>query len=411
MRVYLDNSATTPVAAEVLEAMLPYFAEEAGNAQSVHSFGQRARAAIEQARRQVADLINAREAEVVFVSGGTEADNLAIRGIAQAHRERGRHIITSQIEHPAVLATCEALERSGFSVTYCAVSHLGLVSVEDVRACIRDDTILISIMQANNETGAIQPIEEIARAVTEARSRGLEHIHFHTDAVQAAGKIPVDVKRMGVDLLSLSAHKIHGPKGVGALYIRKGTRLAKLLYGGRHERDRRAGTENVPGIVGMGRAAEMARAQLSDRMERMGRLRDHFERQVMSRIPNVKINGDPDTKIPFLRRVPNISNLSFQGIEGESLLIALDLKGVAASTGSACASGSLEPSHVLRACKLTEEEVRGSMRFSLSAYTTHEEIDYAVDMLEETIARLRQITPSEPVVRQRVRFRPSSFVL
>lgn len=389
MRVYLDNSATTAVAPEVVEAMLPYFTEEAGNAQSVHSFGQRARAAIENARRQVARLINSSPNELVFVSGGTEADNLAIRGIAEAHSQPGRHIITSQTEHPAVLATCEALAESGFRVTFLPVSPLGLVRAEDAREAISDDTILISIMHANNETGVIQPIEEIAQTVAEARSRGLGHLHFHTDAVQSAGKIPVDVKRMGVDLLSLSAHKIHGPKGVGALYIRRGTRLAKLLYGGRHERDRRAGTENVSGIVGFGQAAEMARIQLDDRMERMRALRDHLETQAMSRIPNVKINGASHC------RVPNISNLSFQGADGEGLLIALDLKGVAVSTGSACASGSLEPSHVLAAMGLSEEEVRCSLRFSLSAYTTREEIDYTVACLEEAVSRLREIEATD----------------
>ena len=373
------------VAPEVLEAMLPYFSEEAGNAQSVHSFGQRARAAVERARRQVAALINAAPPEIVFLSGGTEADNFAIRGIAEAHREHGRHIITSQIEHPAVLAACESLERSGFDVTHLPVSRSGLVSSEDARAAITDQTILVSIMQANNETGAIQPVEEIAGVVAETRARGLDHLHFHTDAVQAVGKMLVDVKRLGVDLLSLSGHKIHGPKGIGALYIRKGTRLTKLIYGGRHERDRRAGTENVPAIVGLGLAAEMARTHFDERKARMAELRDYLEGSVTARIANVRVNGDPE------RRLPNISNLSFQGVDGEGLLIALDLKGVAVSTGSACASGSLEPSRVLTAMRLSEEEVRGSIRFSLSAYTTREEIDYAVDAIEETIAHLRQM--------------------
>lgn len=389
MKAYLDNSATTATAPEVIGAMLPYFSDEMGNAQSVHSFGQRAKAAVEKARRQVAALINAAASEIVFVSGGTEADNLALRGIAEAHREHGQHIITTRIEHPAVLATCEALERSGFRVTYLPVSRRGLVSIADVREAITDDTILISVMLANNETGTIQPIEEIAGAVTEARARGLEHLHLHTDAVQAVGKIPVDVKRLGVDLLSLSAHKIHGPKGVGALYVRKGTRLGKLLYGGHHERDRRAGTENVPGIVGLGRAAGMVRVQLDERAARMSDLRDYIERQLMTFIPGVRINGDSE------RRVPNISNLSFEGVDGESLLIALDLKGIAVSTGSACASGSLEPSHVLQALGLSRNEVRGSLRVSLSAYTTRDEIDYAGAVLQETVFRLREMAPSE----------------
>ena len=385
MKVYLDNSATTAVAPEVISAMLPYFSEEMGNAQSVHSFGQRAKSSLERARRQVAALINAAPAEIVFVSGGTEADNFAIRGIAAG--QKGRHIITTKIEHPAVLATCEALERDGFEVTYLPVSSQGIVSVKDVRAAIGAQTILISIMHANNETGAIQPIEEIAGVVSEARANGNTKLHFHTDAVQSAGKVAVDVKQLGVDLLSLSAHKIHGPKGVGALYVRKGTRLEKLLYGGHHERDRRGGTENVPGIVGLGRAAELARAEFDERTSRMRELRDYLERQIAIRIQDVRVNGD------VASRVPNISNLSFQGMDGESLLIALDLKGVAVSTGSACASGSLEPSHVLTAMGLSREEVRGSLRLSLSAYTTREEIDYTVAALEEIVSRLRQMQP------------------
>jgi cysteine desulfurase len=389
MRVYLDNSATTAMSPEVIEAMLPYFSDEMGNAQSVHSFGQRSKAALEKARRQVAGLINASTTEIVFLSGGTEADNFAIRGIAEAHRDRGNHIITTQIEHPAVLSTCEALEKAGFRVTYLPVSREGLVHISDVRDAISEDTTLISVMLANNETGTIQPIEEIAEIVAEARATGRRQLYLHTDAVQAVGKIPVDVERSRADLLSLSAHKIHGPKGVGALFVRKGTRLSKLLHGGHHERDRRAGTENVPGIVGFGRAAETALVQLDERMTRMRELRDYLERRVMSLVSDVSVNGDR------ARRVPNISNLSFEGIDGESLLIALDLKGIAVSTGSACASGSLEPSHVLQALGLSREEVRGSLRFSLSAFTTREEIDYAVSVLSETVARLREMIPAE----------------
>ena len=388
MKVYLDNSATTAVAAEVTEAMLPYFSEEIGNAQSVHSFGQRAKAAVESARREVAALINAAPPEIVFLSGGTEADNLAVRGIAEAHREQGRHIITTRIEHPAVLATCKALEGDGYQVTYLPVSPNGLVNVDDVRQAISEQTTLISVMLANNETGTIQPVEDIAVVVAEARGRGLTHLHLHTDAVQAVGKIPVDVVRLGVDLLSLSGHKIHGPKGVGALYIRKGTRLSKLLYGGHHERDRRAGTENVPGIVGLGRAAELARTQLDQRSGRMRELRDYLEQEVASRFSEVRVNGDKQ------RRVPNISNMSFDGVDGESLLIALDLKGIAVSTGSACASGSLEPSHVLQALGLSRDAVRGSLRFSLGAYTTRDEIDYAVCVLADTVGRLREMSPT-----------------
>lgn len=389
MKVYLDNSATTATAPEVIEAMSPYFSDEMGNAQSVHSFGQRAKSAVEKARREVAALINASPAEIVFVSGGTEADNLAVRGIAEAHRDYGRHIITTKIEHPAVLATCESLEGAGYRVTYLPVSRGGLASIGDVRTAISNDTILISVMLANNEIGTIQPIEEIAGVVAEARARGLNHLHFHTDAVQAVGKISVDVKRLGVDLLSLSGHKIHGPKGIGALYVRKGTRLTKLLYGGHHERDRRAGTENVPGIVGLGRAAELARTQLDERISRMRELRDYLEQEATSRFPDVRVNGDRQ------QRVPNVSNVSFGGIDGESLLISLDLKGIAVSTGSACASGSLEPSHVLQALGLTRDEVRGSLRFSLGAYTTREEIDYAVSVLAQTVARLREMIPAD----------------
>lgn len=387
MRVYLDNSATTAVAPEVISAMLPYFSEEMGNAQSVHSFGQRAKSSLERARRQVAALINAAPTEIVFVSGGTEADNFAIRGIAAAHRQKGRHIITTKIEHPAVLATCEALEPDGFRVTYLPVSAQGRVIVDDLRDAISNETILISIMHANNETGVIQPVEEIASIVAKARANGHAHLHFHTDAVQSAGKIPIDVKLLGVDLLSLSAHKIHGPKGTGALYVRKGTRLAKLLHGGHHERDRRGGTENVPAIVGFGRAAELARAEFDERTSHMRELRDYLERQVGTLIQDVRVNGD------VAHRVPNISNLSFQGMDGESLLIALDLKGVAVSTGAACASGSLEPSHVLTAMGLSREEVRASLRLSLSAYTTREEIDYTIAALEEIVSRLRQMQP------------------
>lgn len=391
MKVYLDNSATTRVAPEVIDAMLPYLSEEFGNAQSVHSFGQRAKTAVEAARRQVAALIGATPAEVFFVSGGTEADNLAVRGIAEAHREAGNHIITTKIEHPAVLATCEALEEKGFRVTYLPVSPGGMVSVDDVRAALTDETILISVMHANNETGVIQPVEEISKVVEERRSQGQKHLHFHTDAVQSVGKIEVDIKRLGVDLLSLSGHKFHAPKGVGALFIKKGTRLAKLFYGGHHERDRRPGTENVPGIVALGKAAELARIHLEERTKKMRELRDELERRVTAEIPNVRVNGDAGN------RVPNILNVSFDQLDGESLLIALDLKGVAVSTGSACSSGSLEPSHVLTAMGLTRQEVRGSLRFSLSPYTTKEEIDYVVSAVKEIAARLRDLLPADEV--------------
>ncbi|HKP12416.1 MAG TPA: cysteine desulfurase family protein [Blastocatellia bacterium] len=388
MHIYLDNSATTAVLPEVIEAMLPCFGDTYGNAQSVHGFGQRAKSLVERARREVAALINAAPGEVVFVAGGTEADNLAIRGVA-AHAESAPHIITTQVEHPAVLATCQALEQNGARVTYLPVQGNGVVSVSDVRAAITERTALISVMHANNETGAIQPLEAIAEVVRACRERGQTRLRLHTDAVQSVGKIPVDVKRLGVDLLSLSAHKIHGPKGVGALFVRKGVRLAKQTTGGHHERDRRAGTENVPGIVGLGRAAELARIHLGERGERMRRLRDDFEQQLMARVADVRVNGDVE------RRVPNVSNLSFAGVDGESLLIALDLQGVAVSTGSACASGSLEPSHVLTAMGLSREQVRGSLRISLSALTTRDEMSYALGAIEETVARLREMRPAD----------------
>ena len=387
MRVYLDNSASTVVAPEVVEAMLPYLSEDFGNAQSVHSFGQRAKAAVEGARRQVAALLNSAPNEIVFVSGGTEADNLAILGVAAGHLAHRGHIITTRIEHPAVLAACESLERKGFRVTYLPVSPTGLLSCEHLRAELTDDTILVSVMQANNETGTLQPIEEIAVVVAEARSRGNPHLRFHTDAVQSAGKTPIDVKRLGVDLLSLSGHKIHAPKGVGGLYIRKGVRLGGLFFGGHQERSRRPGTENVPGIVALGRAAELSRTDFARRVDRIRELRDYLQQQVVRRIEGVRVNGDE------VRRVPNITNLSFRDVDGEALLIALDLKGIAVSTGSACASGSVEPSHVLTALGLTREEVRGSLRFSLSSYTTREEIDYTVDALQEIVERFRSMAP------------------
>ncbi|MBI3649887.1 MAG: cysteine desulfurase NifS [Acidobacteria bacterium] len=391
MQIYLDNSATTVVAKEVIDAILPYFSGDFGNAQSVHAFGQRAKAAVEDARRQVAALINAAPAEIVFVSGGTEADNLAIRGIAEAHQAKGRHLITTKIEHPAVLAMCEALEQRGFRVTYLPVARNGIVNLQDVRDAISDETILISVMHANNETGTLQPLEEIAEIVNERRAQGHLHLHLHSDAVQSIGKIPVDVKKLGVDLLSLSGHKIHAPKGVGALFIKKGTRLEKLFYGGHHERDKRPGTENVPGIVGLGKACELVRLNFTKRTSRIRELRDYLEQRITAAIFTVQINGDVE------RRVPNISNLSFVGLDGESLLIALDLRGIAVSTGSACASGSLEPSHVLTAMGLSRQEVRGSLRISLSAYNTRQEIDCAVDALREIAGRLREMLPTDEV--------------
>jgi cysteine desulfurase len=368
--------------------MLPYFSEEYGNAQSVHSFGQRAKSAVERARRQVAALISASPSEVSFVSGGTEADNLAIRGIVAAHRLPSPHILTTTIEHPAVLATCKALEAAGTCVTYVDVNGGGLVDPGDVRRALKDETVLVSIMHANNETGVIQPLEEIAEIIGERRSRG-QPLYFHTDAVQSVGKIPVNVRMLGVDLLSISAHKLHGPKGVGALYIKKGVRIDKQMTGGHHERDRRAGTENVAGIVGFGDAAELAWNCLDERSTRMRAMRDNLENHLSGALPSVKVNGNT------LCRVPNISNLSFAEIDGESLLIALDLKGIAVSTGSACSSGSLEPSHVLKAMGLTREQVRGSLRLSLSALTTPEEIGFTLRAIQESVVRMREMRPAE----------------
>jgi cysteine desulfurase len=386
-RIYLDNSATTRVDDAVLEAMLPYFTEVYGNASSTHQWGQRAKQAVEEARGQVARLLNASPPEITFLSGGTEADNLAIKGIAEAHAERGRHLITSQIEHPAVLTTCGQLEKAGWRVTYLPVYREGIVRLEDVRAALTDETVLVTIMHANNEIGTLQPLEEIGALVKERRQAGQRHLYLHADAVQSVGKVPVDVKALGVDLLSLSGHKIHGPKGIGALYVRRGVRLRSQMHGGHHERDRRAGTESVPLIVGLGKAAELARVHLMERMKQISELRDYLEAEILRRVPDVTVNGDRE------RRVPNIANFSFEHVEGEGLQISLDLKGVAVSTGSACSSGSLEPSHVLLAIGLPRDAGHGSLRFSLSKDTTRAEIDYALATLPPLVEKLRRISP------------------
>lgn len=385
-RVYFDNSATTCVIPEVLEAMLPYFTEHYGNASSVHNFGQKARTAVENSRRKLAALIGADPSEIIFLSGGTEANNLALRGIAQAQAERGRHIITSQFEHPAVLSTCAALERQGWQVTYLPVYGNGLVRVEDVRAAITDETVLISIMHANNEVGTIQPIEEIGQMLREEFRPHRRNIFFHTDAVQTFGKLPIDVKKMGVDMLSISGHKIHAPKGVGALFLRKGVRLVAQATGGHQERDRRAGTENVPGVVALGRAAEIASSAL-DNFQHTRDLRDYLESEISVKIPEIVLNGDKQ------QRLPNISNITFKYVDGEGLLIALDLKGIAVSTGAACSSGSTEQSHVLVAMGLDKEQVRGSLRFSFSRFNTREEVDYLLQVLPEIVDKLRRISP------------------
>jgi len=381
MAVYLDHNSTTPVAPEVLEAMVPYLSGECGNASSIHSYGQRARAAVERARESVAALVGARAAEVVFTSGGTESDNLAIFGIVAADTRAAKHVITTQIEHHAVLNSCQALERLGVEVTYLPVSRAGVVDPAEVRRALRPETVLITVMHANNELGTVQPIEEIGRIAAEA------DVYFHTDAVQSAGKLPLAVDGLGVDLLSLSGHKLRGPKGVGALYVRKGARLRPLFYGGHHERDRRPGTENVPGIVGMGRAAQLAAANLAVDGPRLAVLRDRLERELVARVPQARVNG------AGAPRTPNTSNITFPFVEGEALVIALDLRGVACSTGAACSAGAIEPSHVLTAIGLPPEEARASLRFSLGHETTTADVETALAIIPGAVETLRELSP------------------
>jgi cysteine desulfurase len=366
---------------EVSAAMIPIFSDDFGNPSSIHWFGQQAKTLLDEARQQVARLIHAEPSEIVFVSGGTEADNLAIRGIAEGQKSRGRHIITSKIEHHAVLHTCKDLEKQGWEITWLSVSPDGLIDPEDVRRAIRPDTVLITIMHANNEIGTIQPIEAIGVVAAEA------DVYFHSDGVQATGKIPVDVKKLQVDLYSVSAHKIHGPKGVGALFVRKGTTLKPLMTGGGHERNRRSGTENVAGIVGFGRAAQLAREGLETEMAHTRQLRDRLESGLKARIPSIHINAENAA------RLPNTSNIMVDFAEGEGLVISLDLKGVAVSTGSACSSGSLEPSHVLTAIGKTPDEAHGSLRFSLNAMNTAEDVDYVLEVLPGIVERLRELSP------------------
>jgi cysteine desulfurase len=381
-RVYLDHNATTPVEPEVLEAMLPYLSADFGNASSIHSFGQRARAAVETARESVAALIGARPQEIVFTSGGTESDNHAIFGIVEAAGGHGKHMITSAIEHEAVLNTCQALEKQGVSVTYLSVDREGRIDLEALRHAICPKTVLITIMHANNELGTVQPLEEIGRIASEA------DVYFHTDAVQSAGKLPIDVRAMGVDLLSLSGHKLYAPKGIGALYIKSGTRLCQLLYGGHHQRGFRPGTENVAGIVGLGKAAEMARRSLAEDAKRVTVLRDKLEDGLLARVPDSSVNGGRSP------RTPNTTNVLFHGVEGEALVIALDLKGLACSTGAACSSGAVEPSHVLTAIGHPPEEARASLRFSLGRHTTSEDIDIALQVVPAAVAQLRELSPT-----------------
>jgi cysteine desulfurase len=377
-RVYMDNNATSPLLPEVLEAMRPYFIEEFGNASSIHHHGQNTRAAVERARESVAALLGCRASEVVFTSGGTEGDNLAIFGMVKS----GEHVITSTIEHHAVLHACKELQRRGCEVTIVPVDGRGLVDPVDVKRALRKNTKLISIMMANNETGVVQPVAEIGRIAREA------DIYFHTDAVQAAGKIVIDVNLTGCDLLSISGHKMHAPQGIGALYVRKGTLIEPLFYGGNHERQRRAGTENVPGIVALGKAAEIALAGFKDgTVERLGKLRDHLQAEIMRKIEDAGVNGEGAP------RVPTTTNIHFDHIEGEALVIALDLKGLAVSTGAACSSGAIEPSHVLTAMGLPADQARASLRFSLGKQTTEADINFALDIIPETVARLRELSP------------------
>ncbi len=381
MNVYLDYNATTPVDPAVLDAMLPYFAKTFGNAGSIHSAGQRGRAAVDAARESVAALLGAKPAEIVFTSGGTESDNLALFGAVAASAKPRKHIITTTIEHHAVLNVCQQLEKQGVEVTFVPVGRQGIVAPEDIRRALRPQTILISVMHANNELGAIQPIEEIGRIAAEAG------VLLHCDAVQSAGKLPLDVNRLGVSLLSISAHKIYGPKGAGALYVRSGVPIEPLMRGGHHERDRRPGTENVPAIVGFGKAAELARQRLEDDADRIRALRDRFEQSLLARIPGARVNGD------ISRRVANTSNLVFPGAGGEALVIALDLEGIACSTGAACSSGSIEPSHVLLMTGLSQEDARSSLRFSLGRHTSAEEIDRAISVIPGVVERLRALSP------------------
>ena len=380
-RIYMDNAATTRVTEPVFEAMRPYFGEIYGNPMSVHSFGREARKGVEEARRQVAAALNAEPSEIYFTGCGTESDNWAIRGAAYANLRKGKHLITTQIEHHAVLHTCEQLEREGFNVTYLPVDEFGVVRMDALKAAIRPDTTLISVMAANNEIGTIQPIEEIAKLAKE------QGILFHTDAVQAIGSLSFDVKAMGIDLLSLSGHKFHAPKGVGALYIRNGVRLQRLIQGGAQERTQRAGTENVASIVGLGKAIALAAENIDRHNAQLAAVRDRLIDRILAEIPYTRLNGHRT------QRLPGNCNISFRFIEGESLLLALDLKGIAGSSGSACTSGSLDPSHVLLAIGLPHEIAHGSLRLSLSEENTIEQADRVVDALKEIVARLRSMSP------------------
>jgi len=379
--IYLDNAATTKLKPEVLDSMMPFLTERYGNPSSIHSFGAECNVACDSARKTIAGLINAKDNEIYFTSGGSESDNWAIKSVAYMKRDKGKHIITSGVEHHAVLETCEFLVREGFEVTFVGVDDMGILKMDELKAAIRPDTILISVIYANNEIGTIQPIKEIGEL---ARSKG---IIFHTDAVQAFGHIPIDVEKECIDMLSASAHKIHGPKGIGMLYIKNSVKLMPMIHGGPHERKRRAGTSNVPGIVGFGKAAELSKISMVENNARITENRNYFIDRVLKEIPYSRLNGDRD------KRLPGNSNISFRFIEGESMLMLVDMKGIAASTGSACASGSLDPSHVLLAIGLPHEVAHGSIRTTISEFTTREELDYTVEALKEVVSKLRAMSP------------------
>lgn len=379
--IYLDNNATTKTDEEVVKAMLPYLSENYGNPSSIYKIGRENRKAVEEAREKVAKALNCEVNEIYFTSGGSESDNTAIRGIAYSYKNKGNHIITSKIEHPAVLETCKQLEKEGFEVTYIGVKENGIIDVKELEAAITPATTLITIMFANNEIGTIQPIKEIGEIAKK------NNIIFHTDAVQAVGTIKIDVKELNIDALSLSAHKFYGPKGIGALYVKKGTQFNKFIKGGHQERNKRAGTENVAGIVGLGKAIELAYQDLEEHNQKIKELRDYYVEEITKRIPYIKINGDKE------KRLVGNSNISFRFIEGEGLLLNLDLKGICASSGSACTSGSLDPSHVLLAIGLPHEIAHGSLRISVGKYNTKEEIDYVIESLVEIVGRLREMSP------------------
>jgi cysteine desulfurase len=380
-KIYLDHNATTPVHPEVLEVMLPYYKDKFGNASSIHGFGREVKVALEESREKVAKLINADPNEIYFTSGGTESDNLAVKGTAFANRKKGKHIITSKIEHHAILESCKFLEKEGFEVTYLPVDGQGFVDPDDLKKAIRKDTLLVSLMYANNEVGTIEPVEELCKITKE------NSVYFHTDTVQAMGKVPVDVQKLNVDMLSISAHKIYGPKGVGAIYIRKGTRITPWSHGGSHERSRRAGTENVPGIVGLVKATEIAYRDMEEQSRYLRNLSESFYKKLTQAIPDVFLNGDLE------RRIPNTLNLSFKAVEGESIILSLDLKGVAVASGSACTSGTLEPSHVLSAMGIPPEIAQAAIRFSFGRENTREDVEYVVAILPEIVSRLRAMSP------------------